>query len=285
MGTTKIIIVEDEWIIAADLEDRLSQMGYTVQGKAASGNKALALVAQHHPDLVLMDIRLKGSMDGIQTANIIRKKHHIPIVFLTAFSDTQLLERAKKTEPMGYLLKPVRSRELSTTIEVALHKSKMKQQAEQNRNMLEDRVSEQTKDLEQVNTALKSILDNREIEKRAIEQHIYLNVKKHVFPYLDELEHGPLNDGQQNLIQMIRSNLEKSVLPVSNTLFARYSELTPAEIKVADFIRFGRSTKEIAALMNIAPSTVSSYRNIIRKKLGLVNSSTNLQTYLHSLEE
>jgi DNA-binding NarL/FixJ family response regulator len=285
MQKTKIIIVEDEWIIADDLQNRLIQMGYFVAGKAASGKKALELVAHQKPDLVLMDIRLKGELDGVETAKLIRKQYHIPIVYLTAFSDNRLLDRVKLTDPMGYLIKPVRSKELNTVIEIALHKFKLKKKADKTLNFLEDRVVEQTRDLEQINTALKSMLDNREIEKRAIEQHLFLNVKKHVFPYLDELEILSTSDIQKGLIQMIRTNLEKSVLPVSNTLFAKYSELTPAEIKVADFIRFGRSTKEIAAMMNIAPSTVASYRNIIRKKMGLINSRTNLHIFLNSLDK
>lgn len=282
MNKARVIIVEDEWIIADDLEKRLVGMGYRVDAKAASGLKALDLIDHHKPDLVLMDIRLRGGMDGIEAAHIVRKQYQIPIVFLTAFSSTQLIERAKLAEPMGYLLKPVRSRELNTAIEIALHKSQVASRTSRSREKLEDRIDETTKDLEKVNSALKAMMDNREIEKRAIEQNIFLNIKKHVFPYLDELE-VRLTNINANLVKVIRTNLEQSVLTGSNTLFARYLDLTPTEIKVADFIRVGKSTKEIASLMNIAPSTVSSYRNLIRKKMGLLNSHTNLRVYLNSL--
>jgi PAS domain S-box-containing protein len=117
----KILIVDDEVVIAADLESRLKKIGYTVCGKATTAQKALELVEQHRPDLVLMDIVIKGDMDGIDTAEIIREKWGLPVVFLTAHADTDRLERAKLTYPFGYLLKPFKDRDLKITLEMALY--------------------------------------------------------------------------------------------------------------------------------------------------------------------
>jgi len=121
----QILIVEDERIVSKDIKIRLQRFGYTVSGIAISGEDAVKKAEELHPDLVLMDIVLEGKMNGINAAEIIRSRFNIPIVYLTAYSDKSTLERAKKTEPFGYILKPFDDRDLSTTIEVALYKHKM----------------------------------------------------------------------------------------------------------------------------------------------------------------
>lgn len=125
MRDEKILIVEDERIIAIDLQRRLERFGYTVAGIAAEGSKALELVQELSPDIVLMDIMLVGEMDGIETAVKIKKKASIPIIFLTAYSDEKTLERAKTAEPSGYILKPFKDKELYTTIDISLYKHKV----------------------------------------------------------------------------------------------------------------------------------------------------------------
>ena len=118
----RILIVEDEAVIAMDMAQHLRDFGYDVVGIAASGERALQLSAQCKPDLVMMDIVIKGTRDGIETARAIRADADIPVVFLTAYGDKSTLERAKSASPHGYLLKPFRPQELRTTIEVTLHK-------------------------------------------------------------------------------------------------------------------------------------------------------------------
>jgi PAS domain S-box-containing protein len=121
----KILICEDEVIIATDLDGYLRSLGYTVCGTAASGPMALKLVERRQPDLVMMDIVLQGKMDGIDTAEIIRDKWGIPVIFLTAFADTNRLERAKLTYPFGFLLKPFNERDLQVTVEMSLYVAKV----------------------------------------------------------------------------------------------------------------------------------------------------------------
>ena len=121
-GGRRILIVEDEGIIAMDIEQRLIGMGYAVVGVAASGDRALALARQHRPDLILMDVMIKGSEDGTQTARRILDEQDVPVVFLTAYGDAATLTRAKASMPYGYLTKPFRPADLRTTIEVALHR-------------------------------------------------------------------------------------------------------------------------------------------------------------------
>lgn len=125
MAGEKILIVEDEGIVARETEYRLKDLGYNVCGIAASGAEALKKTEKELPDVVLMDIMLKGEMDGIETAGQIRSRHNIPVVYVTAHADETTLQRAKRTEPMGYLLKPFNERELHAAIEIALYKHKM----------------------------------------------------------------------------------------------------------------------------------------------------------------
>lgn len=122
MEKVRILIVEDEGVLAKGIERKLTALGYTSAGIAFSGEEAIPMAEQTHPDLVLMDIKLAGQMDGIETAHQIREKFNIPIVYLTAFNDTRTVQRAKITEPYGYILKPVNERELHCNIEMALYK-------------------------------------------------------------------------------------------------------------------------------------------------------------------
>ncbi len=125
MSTERILIVEDEKIIALDLRRRLEKFGYEVVGTAANADEAQQIAAETVPDLVLMDVMLTGSADGIDAAVAIREQNPIPVVFLTAYADEETLERAKHVEPVGYVLKPFKERELYTTIEMGLYKSKI----------------------------------------------------------------------------------------------------------------------------------------------------------------
>ena len=122
MGNENILIVEDERIIAIDLQRRLEKFGYHVTAIAATGAQALESIEAELPDIILMDIMLAGDMDGIQTAQIVKERHEIPVIFLTAFSDEKTLERAKHVEPVGYILKPFKEKELYTSIDIALYK-------------------------------------------------------------------------------------------------------------------------------------------------------------------
>jgi PAS domain S-box-containing protein len=119
--TVKILIVEDEGIIARDIRDCLENLGYQVPAIATTGEEAIQKATDLHPDLILMDIRLKGEMDGIQAAEQIWNVLQIPIVYATGFSDRDTLERAKLTHPFGYILKPIEERELYAAVETALH--------------------------------------------------------------------------------------------------------------------------------------------------------------------
>jgi two-component system, cell cycle sensor histidine kinase and response regulator CckA len=128
MTGARILIVEDENIVAEDLRTHLGSLGYEVVGVTAYGEKAVTLAETLRPDLVLMDIKLKGSMEGIAAAELIRARCHLPVVYLTAYADDSTLVRACVTEPSGYILKPFEERTLRTAIEMALYKHQAERQ-------------------------------------------------------------------------------------------------------------------------------------------------------------
>ena len=127
----KILIVEDEATVAESLNDQLIHLGYQVYGTAANGEDALRIMENSNPDLVMMDIMLEGSMDGVEVASRIHEKKGIPVIFLSAYSDNETLQRAKVTEPFGYLIKPYKERELHTNIEVSLYRHRMEQRVKE----------------------------------------------------------------------------------------------------------------------------------------------------------
>lgn len=134
MDASRILIVEDDTLIAQELEIRLLDLGYEIVGIASSGSEAIALASEFQPSLVLMDIMLQGEMDGIEAAEEITRRMLIPVIYLSAFTDKATLQRAKITEPYGYIVKPFNERELQANIEIALYKH----QSESKLRMIEE---------------------------------------------------------------------------------------------------------------------------------------------------
>lgn len=120
MTGEKILLVEDDDVIAKVADWRLKNLGYTVCGRAATGAEAMELVVNEKPDLVLMDINIRGEIDGIETATMIKKGFNIPVVYVTSHSDGPTLERAKATHPDGFIVKPFEDNDLRVAIELAL---------------------------------------------------------------------------------------------------------------------------------------------------------------------
>jgi DNA-binding NarL/FixJ family response regulator len=125
MNSDKIMVVEDEWIVAKEICMDLKDLGYKVCSTASTGDEAIRNVEEDRPDLILMDIVLKGKMDGIEAAERITSQFDIPIIYLTAYTNQEYIERAKQTKPFAYLVKPFRQKELYANIEMVLHKHRL----------------------------------------------------------------------------------------------------------------------------------------------------------------
>ena len=127
----RILVVEDERIVARSLRKQLTTLGYEVIATVPSGDEAIRQAGKHRPDLVLMDINLEGPMDGVEAAATIRQQFRLPVVYVTAYPNEEVLERAKITEPFGYILKPYEDRELHVVIEAALYKHRMERRQQE----------------------------------------------------------------------------------------------------------------------------------------------------------
>lgn len=121
----KVLVVEDENTIALGIKRRLEKLGYIVPDIISTGEEAIQRVNEVKPDLILMDIMLKGDMDGVEAAGKIHSIYDVPIIFLTAYSDEDLLKRAKLTDPYGYIVKPFKENDLRTNVKIALYRHKM----------------------------------------------------------------------------------------------------------------------------------------------------------------
>jgi signal transduction histidine kinase len=220
---TKVLIVEDEAIVAADLANKLAQLGYRVIGSAASGEEAIAMVGEQRPDMVLMDIRLRGALDGIDTAEHMRRAHAIPVVYLNAHSDSDTLARALGTEPFGYILKPFVDRELKTQIEIGLYKHRSELALRQN----EERLRKRQDELERLNRELE------DINRGMVTLYAELDEKAKELRHADEMKTRFLS----NISHEFRTPLN-SIFALSSLLIDRVDgELTAEQEKQVGFIR------------------------------------------------
>lgn len=136
MAKTNVIVVEDEAIVSKDIQHSLKKLGYNVIGSASTAEKAIELVNELKPDVVLMDIMLKGKMTGIDAAEIIREENDIPVIYLTAYADEATLVKAKVTEPYGYIIKPFKEIDIHTSIEMAIYKHNKVSEVRKERDLL-----------------------------------------------------------------------------------------------------------------------------------------------------
>ncbi len=408
----RIMVVDDEMIIAMQLEVCLRDMGHEIAWLASTGTEAVREAARLGPDLVLMDIVMPGKLDGIGAAERIRQDLNIPVVFLTAFSDDKVIERA---HAYGFIIKPFQERQIKAAVEVALHTSSMERRLRESearlrglieqagdgfflhdfdgclvdvnhracqmmgysrkellrlsimdlevrsspeelgkmwrgiqpgqyvdfegvarrrdgsvipvearmglfgesgtrlvlalvrdvseRKRMEDalvranedlerRVAERTaelevktRNLEETNTALKILLKQREEDKAEIEDSVLSNVRNSILPYFEKIRKSRLNSEQMSYLEIIEASLADITSPFIRRLSRRYWGLTPTEIQVADLIRQGRMTKEIAELLHLAEHTILFHRQNVRNKMGLKHKRINLRSYLQAFPD
>ncbi|MBK9698488.1 MAG: response regulator [Flavobacteriales bacterium] len=143
MAQTNVLVVEDESIVSKDIQHSLKKLGYNVVGAAATGEQAVKLAVEAQPDIILMDIMLKGEMNGIEAATQIRQETNIPVIFLTAYADESTLNKAKVTQPYGYIIKPFKEIDIHTSIEMALYKHKKEAEVLKERDLLFNLVENQ----------------------------------------------------------------------------------------------------------------------------------------------
>jgi DNA-binding CsgD family transcriptional regulator len=138
--------------------------------------------------------------------------------------------------------------------------------------------------MEELNAALKVLLKRREEDKENLQENVLVNVEELIFPYIEKLKNDHLSPQQTTLVSIIESNIKEIVSPFATKLSSKFLNLTPTELQVASLVKKGRSSNEIAELMNLSPNTILFHRYNLRRKLGLKQTKVNLRTYLRSLE-
>jgi len=307
--TCRILVVEDEAVIALRLQKRLKEMGYDVPDIAYSGEDAVEKAGRLRPDLVLMDIMLPGKLDGIEAAKIVKAEFDIPVIFLTAFSEDKILKRAKQAEPFGYLLKPFQDRDIKAAIEVALYKKGMEEKLQKAHSELEERVKQRTaelndalkiikrsenelrqrksalerlnKELLDTNQALSVLARNIDKEKDNMEKRISQEITAKIMPIIKGLQKDVYCRKRLADLEVLTHYL-KSIVPDLTLDSPLYSFLTEQEMRVAVMIKDGLTSQKIADMLNISLHTVKSHRKNLRKKLNIQKSDIDLCTYLRS---
>lgn len=304
MSKAKVMVVEDEFVAAATIRKTLTQAGHEVCAVITHGEEVVQAALEHQPDLVLMDVQLAGEMDGVQAARALLEHSDSAIIFLTAYDDPEVVQRAKTVGPLGYLVKPVNPKEMTIAIELALYKQGVEKELAQHRDRLEDLVAQRTRELvaaneslvtreaelnrqarklHDANVSLRYLLQQREEDKEELGDRVVANVKELVMPHLEALEKSRLAPEQADRVELILANIREILSPFTQRLTSRLIGLTPSELKVADLVKNGKTNKEISQMLNISTKTVEFHRENIRIKMGLRNQKVNLRNFLQTL--
>jgi signal transduction histidine kinase len=246
---TKIMVVEDERIVALNLKQRLLRLGYDVTAVLTSGQQALAAIKSSPPDIVLMDIHIDGDIDGIETASRIPPELHVPVVYLTAYSEEATLERARQTRPYGYLLKPFSERELHATMQMVLERRRADSSLRESARALETAVDSKAAQLETANQLLEEQVAQRRKVEQALHQlqkmeaigqltggvaHDFNNLLTPIIGGLDMLQrHGVGGEREQRIIRGALTSAERAKTVVQRLLaFARRQPLQSGGVDV-----------------------------------------------------
>jgi DNA-binding NarL/FixJ family response regulator len=273
----KILIVDDLpqniFILREALQDQYELAA------ALNGKKALEWLGENRPDLILLDIMMPD-INGYELCRTIQEMPPLkgtPVIFITALNETENKTRGFESGAVDYILKPFDTDEVKSRIQLHL-------ELKEYRDNLLELVTEKTRHLEESNIALKVLIRSMAAEKKAVEEKVLFNVRELVLPYLRTVtEKGSLSDIQKKNMAIAMDNLNQITASFLPQEIMTKGILSPQEIKVANLIKQGKTSKEIADLVRLTPRTIESYRNTIRKKLGIGNKKVNLHTYLSTM--
>ena len=305
LNEERILVVDDEESICGLIRKILESHGYTVS-TVNSAREAKTLIEKQQFSLILTDLQMPGE-SGLELAGYLRNSFpEIPVIIVTIIDDLQTAKEALALDIYGYIVKPVDRNQLLISIDNALRRRNLEREASKCRENLEKAVESKTRqlaaakrnlrsrekelenrarELEDLNSALRVLLKKREEDRTEIEERIVATIKKNVLPRIDRMSSRNLSEEQRLDLEILRSSLEDIVSPFIKNLSSSFLDLTPTEIEVAQLIRQGFTTKEIASAMRLSLNTIMTHRYKIRTKLGLKKQKKNLRTFLRSLNE
>ena len=301
----RILIVDDEASVRQLLGKVLNQCGYDCTF-ASDAEEARECLKRQDVDLLLCDIVMPGE-SGLELMQHVSAAYpDTAIIMVTAIDDQKTAQDALEFGVYGYIIKPFDQNQILISVTNALRRRKLESKERSYREELERSVRErtaellkinetlrsreaelhhQTLELKELNSALRVLLNKRDEEKAELEETVLSNMKKAIEPYVERLKKSGLNRKQMSYLSILESNLNDIVSPLIKALSSTYLNLTPTEIEVANLIRAGRRTKEIAEILNLSKNTILSHRYKIRSKLGLKRKKLNLQSYLQTLSK
>lgn len=267
-----ILVVDDDPDIRYATVRIIRSAGYRVL-EAATGRDCIRMAKAHRPDMILLDVVLPDIM-GTEVCRRIKTSPVFDGTFVILTSGVKTASR-HQTEGLdtgadGYIARPVSNRELIARVNAMV------------RILMGER-DRLHKNVTKKNIALDVLLEKREHDKKHLVDAIMENLDKTVLPYIERLKHCNRGQDALELAPIIEANIKKSVCPFTASFSSVYMTLTPMEIQVADFIKIGKTSKEISEILNISTRTVNFHRNNIRRKFHIHGSKTNLRTFLLSI--
>jgi DNA-binding NarL/FixJ family response regulator len=275
----RILILEDVPTDAELIQFELKETGTTFVSMCVKDKKGyLTAIDEFSPDIILSDYSLP-SFDGLSALKLAGEKcPDVPFIFVSGALGEETAIELLKQGATDYVLKSRLSR-LNPAVVRALQEVKERQEKKAAQQALEFK----SRSLEEANTALRVLLKHREEDKAALEEQVLTNVRKLIFPYLENLKRLQLNEQQAAQVKIIEENLKNIVSPFLHNLTSSYLELTPREIQIANLVKEGKTTKEITDILNISATAVDFHRKNLRAKFGIKNKTTNLMAFLTSL--
>ena len=304
MTVPNILIVDDEQPIRTLLTRILESAAYSVF-QAGNGADARQVLEEQDIALLLCDLLMPGE-SGVDLIRFVKAAYpDTGIVMVTAVDDQETARAILDVGVYGYIVKPFDKSQIIITVGNALRLRKLELRERSQREELERTVRERTAELEEknrqlraredelrdraeelkeFNSALRVLLKQREEDKTVLEENVLSHMKNIALPYLDKLKESGLNAEQRSFVQVLEKSLYDLTSPMARTLTSKTLDLTPTELQVADLIKHGKRTKEIAEMLHLSTNTIVSHRYNIRSKLGLKNRKVNLRSYLQFLQ-
>lgn len=277
----KVLLIEDNPGDARLIEEMLKEAdlsGYYIKAFTQLSHGIKAVLSAPY-NIILLDLNLPDSQ-GLETlTRIYESVSDTAIIILTGTDDQDTAVDALRKGAQDYLVKDQLNADLlARSIRYSIERKQIEQVLVKREQELEIK----TEDLEDANTALRVLIKKGEEDKKELEERLVLNVKELLEPMIDKLKESGMNKQQMEYIDVIESHIDNIIAPLIQGLSVDQLKLTPTELRIANLIRYGKTTKEIAQMLNLSMRTIDVNRNNIRKKIGISNQKINLQTYLNS---